>query len=339
MAVFESLLVGEIYMDIHKAIIGKIAKSYRNGSVSPDKKTKEVVSLFKMDNQLGRVVIVEHGKPIGLVMRDNIFYRLGSQFGYSLYMDKYISKIMNKNPLILDYNIPILRVSKLAMSRKKANLYDYIIITKEERYYGTVSIKELLIHVSQLKVAEARDLNPLTNLPGNRLIEEDITHRIKNKDIFSVLYLDLDNFKVFNDNYGYKKGDNIIIFTAELLRDAIKKFGGSNDFIGHIGGDDFLIVTEPLKDIKISEYIIEQFDKNVLGFFSEEDIRNGYMEGNDRMGHFYQMPLTSISIAIISNEKQRIDNHLQISDIAAELKKYVKNKAGSNYIKNRRSSY
>lgn len=318
------------------AMIGEIA--LRDIAVTPDTHTGVIVDIFEMNENLHSVVILQDQKPVGLVMRDKLYSRLGTKFGYALYMDRPVQLIMNKNPLIVDFNTPIVDVSRKAMERELANIYDCIIVTRNDDYYGSVSIKTLLDKFAQLQVEEAKQLNPLTNLPGNLIIEEEISARLNDKEPVSVLYLDLDNFKVYNDRYGYKKGDEIIRFTAEILNEAVTKRGNTGDFIGHIGGDDFVIVTTPDKEVEISKYIIEKFDSNVGRFFDDRDRKAGYILGKNRQGAECISPLTSISIAIINNKDRDIESHLQISDIAAELKKYAKRKPGSVFVKDRRRS-
>ncbi len=319
-----------------KAMIGHIASKVVEKPITLQTKISEVVDIFEDDSDLNRIVVIKNNKPVGLVMRDKLYYRLGTRFGYSIYMQKSIETVMNKKPMIVDFGTPVTRVSKKAMNRKKDNIYDSIIVTVEGKYYGTVSIRDLLMRVSKLKIEEAKSLNPLTNLSGNPVIEREINRRIKNGELFSVLYIDLDNFKAYNDNYGYKKGDSLIKMTADVLRNSINKYEDNDDFIGHIGGDDFVIVTIPDRDINISETIINNFDKKVVNFFNEMDIKNGYMVGRNRQGKSYHSPLTTISIAIVSNEDVYFKNHLQVSDKMVEIKKYVKDKSGSNYMKDRR---
>ena len=315
-----------------KTIIGLIAKNKNELKIRKNTKIKDIVKLFKKNPHLNRLIIIEDNLPIGLIMRDKLYYKLGTRYGYSIYMDKTAEEIMNKNPITFNYYTPINKVSKIAMNRKEENIYDYIIITKNNKYYGSVSVRDILMRFSELKIEEAKNCNPLTNLPGNLSIETEINKRIKENKQFSVLYLDLDNFKAFNDNYGYKKGDNILTFTANLLRKNTENY----DFVGHIGGDDFIIVTEPNRDEIISKKIIKQFDKDVINFFNQTDKKNGYMQSKDRQGKKKKIPLTSISIAIVSNENKSFKSHLEVSDIASEIKKLVKSKEGSNYIKDRR---
>jgi len=198
---------------------------------------------------------------------------------------------------------------------------------------------ELIARVkSHLRRAkQEKSFNPLTELPGNILIEEEIKKRVNDvKKKFAVLYVDLDNFKAYNDAYGFLKGDEVIKFVAHILKKNIKELGNPDDFIGHIGGDDFIAITTPSKVDTICRSIINQFDSTIPLFYSKEDRRRGFIVTRDRTNQEIKYPFMTISIAIVSNEKRHINNHWQVAEIAAEMKKYAKSKTGSVYVKDRR---
>jgi diguanylate cyclase (GGDEF)-like protein len=314
--------------------IGEICRENRGVTVPVSAKTNNLVDIFNNNNSQSIVVLKEE-QTVGLVMRDKLFYRLGSRFGYNLYMHKNVDAVMDPKPLILDFEESIIKASKLAMKRSQDKIYDSIIITKNDKYYGILSIKDLLIEVSEIKVETARNANPLTGLPGNLTIESKIKARIKTGDKFSVLYLDLDNFKAYNDSYGYRKGDQVINYTAKVLNNCAQKIMDST-FVGHIGGDDFVIITDAKYDEYLAKLVIKEFDRGISKFFKSEDLLRGYMICLDRQHRVVNSPLTSISIAVISNQNRNLKNHLEISDRAAELKKRVKKMSGSNFIKDRR---
>jgi len=181
-----------------------------------------------------------------------------------------------------------------------------------------------------------RRISPLTGLPGNVQIQAELKKNLsKNKD-FSVLYLDLDNFKAYNDVYGFLKGDSIIQFTANLIIDAIRE-SSMQGFVGHVGGDDYIAIVQDIDNVEeLCQQIVARFDKQVKKFFNEEDIERGYIEIANRRGIIEQFPLTSISIAVVVAEKDRFANVLEIGDVAAQVKHKVKNIIGSSYIINKR---
>jgi diguanylate cyclase (GGDEF)-like protein len=178
--------------------------------------------------------------------------------------------------------------------------------------------------------------SPLTNLPGNISIEEEIKKRIARGEKFAVCYLDLDNFKAYNDKYGYERGDEVIQMISQILMEVVKEFGEKDDFIGHIGGDDFIIVTTPDRVDILSFQIINEFEDTIKDYYDEEDRRRGGIEVTDRKGNILKVPFISISIVVVTNEKKKLLHYGQVSEILAELKKYAKMKKGSVLLKDRR---
>ena len=181
-----------------------------------------------------------------------------------------------------------------------------------------------------------RRMSPLTGLPGNVQINSELKkHLLKNEE-FSILYLDLDNFKAYNDTYGFANGDEIIKFTARTIVDNIHNIGMDNSFIGHIGGDDFVAITGAADYEKICRDIISDFDTYVLGYYNDEDVEKGYIEVANRRGIIEQFPLTSISIGVVEVTPGRFKNTLEIGEVGAQVKHQAKSVMGSTYIVNRR---
>lgn len=182
------------------------------------------------------------------------------------------------------------------------------------------------------------DANPLTHLPGNTSIVEELQQRIDKNVVFAVGYADLDKFKIYNDSYGFEKGDEVIRDVARLLIKIVKEEAESDGFIGHIGGDDFVIITDNVFMDKICQRIIDEFDAAVPKFYSEQDRQAGYILGKDRLGNEIRSGLLSISIGIVDNAKRKITHVGQISELGAELKKYAKSFHKSNYVRDQRTS-
>jgi diguanylate cyclase (GGDEF)-like protein len=184
----------------------------------------------------------------------------------------------------------------------------------------------------------ARDLdaNPLTRLPGNVSIINEIQGRIDKKEAFAVCYIDLDKFKVFNDKHGFEKGDEVIKNTARILINSVQEKGMPQDFIGHIGGDDFVVVTTPDKAEGLCKNIIHNFDLMVPNLYTKQDKERGYIVAKDRQEKMRKIPFLSISIGIVTNEKREIKHVAEVAEIGAELKEYAKSLFGSNYVTERR---
>ncbi len=200
--------------------------------------------------------------------------------------------------------------------------------------------KELLARIRMILRHTERDLeaNPLTRLPGNVSILKELSRRLDNKSFFAVCYLDLDKFKSFNDKYGFEHGDEVIRETARLLIRCTKEFGNPDDFIGHIGGDDFVILTTLDKTDLLCQKIILNFENLVPSFYNEKDRKNGFIIAKDRKGKKQKIPLLSISIGVVTNEHRKITHVAQIGEIGAELKSYAKSLERSNYVKDHRKA-
>ena len=200
------------------------------------------------------------------------------------------------------------------------------------------SNEELLLRVKNVLDWNRRqkDANPLTGFAGNRAIEKELQRRIENKESFAFLYMDIDNFKAYNDYYGYQKGDEAILFLADIITESVNSLGGSSDFVGHIGGDDFVIITSPARAEFIVRHVIDEFDKGSLVLMSEGDIRRGYIEIKNRVGEVKRIRLMSLTIAVVLDEGDSLKHFAQASDIASELKKFGKGMVGSVVIRERR---
>ena len=181
-----------------------------------------------------------------------------------------------------------------------------------------------------------RRISPLTGLPGNVQIHAELKKRISNRENFSVLYLDLDNFKAYNDVYCFLKGDEIIKYTADTIVRCVHNYIHEGAFVGHIGGDDFIAIVPILNCDEICKNIIASFDAHVTKFFTEEDVEKGYIEVANRKGIIEQFPLTSISIGVVEADVGRFANMLEIGEVGAQVKHNAKSVMGSSYFIDRR---
>ena len=198
--------------------------------------------------------------------------------------------------------------------------------------------KELLARVKMVLRRASRDLeaNPLTRLPGNISIQRELERRIASGEKYGVCYVDLDRFKSFNDHYGFKRGDEVIQKTADVLLETGKTLGSPSDFVGHIGGDDFIVITTAERADALCEGIVRNFDVMARQLYDEEDRARGYLLHTDRKGQEVKIPLLSVSIALVTNETQTLTHPGQIAKIGAELKAYAKQFDRSIYVKERR---
>lgn len=269
-----------------------------------------------------------------------------------------IRKVMTEKPdlVLLDVVMPGIdgfEVCKLLREDESNNLMPIIMLTaqgnEDDRLTGLelgaddyitkpFNPRELISRVKNtlLRIDRNRWANPLTGLPGNTEIQSEINYRIAKEMVFSVMYLDVDNFKAYNDIYGFSRGDTAIRLIADILTDIVRCFGSQNDFIGHIGGDDFVVITMPEYADMLCENIIKEFDARVPELYSEADRKAGYITTVNRKGYPINYPIMTVSIAVVSNEFRVLCNTLQVGEIAAELKKKAKSASGSTYLKDMR---
>jgi diguanylate cyclase (GGDEF)-like protein len=184
--------------------------------------------------------------------------------------------------------------------------------------------------------AEARAVSPLTSLPGNVRIEEEIAGRVASGKPFAVAYLDLDNFKAYNDAHGFLRGDNVIRLLATGLRRAVVGVDPPA-FIGHVGGDDFVLVCHPDQVEELSRLAVEYFDDEVPSLHDDDDVKRGYLEVLDRQGVMRQYPLVSVSVGVATSERRQFDDYREVVLIATEMKGVAKGVVGSTIAVDRRT--
>ncbi|SHG83153.1 diguanylate cyclase (GGDEF) domain-containing protein [Desulforamulus hydrothermalis Lam5 = DSM 18033] len=312
--------------------IGEISQpAVQVTSNTPVRRLKEMMDSHDL---LNGVVVLEGSRPVGLVMRHHLDRYLGTQYGVALYFERPVAMIMDSDPLTVDSSLPIEQVSQLAMNRDRLKLYDFIVVTKDNQLQGVVSVQTLLDTMTKIRMEVARGANPLTGLPGNLTVEREISNRLTEKSPFVCIYLDLDNFKSYNDRYGFENGDRLLLMAARLLTAVVRKYGGANDFVGHIGGDDFIVLTYKDKAEAVCRRYIRYFDRLVKNFYSPEDKNRGGFYGLNRQGQAVWFPLVSVSLAVVDCAGHCSSE--QLAETTAQLKQYAKNKSGSVYVWDRR---
>ncbi|WP_432821007.1 GGDEF domain-containing protein [Trichloromonas sp.] len=180
------------------------------------------------------------------------------------------------------------------------------------------------------------DASPLTRLPGNIAIERVLMEKMRCGEKFALCYVDLDNFKFYNDRYGFAAGSDVLKLTGDIVRGAQRSAGNQDDFVGHIGGDDFVVITSPERASAVCERIILDFDRAIVDHYRPEDRVDGALVGVDRYGVERSFSVMTLSIAVVSDAYRDIKSPTEIAKIAAEIKEYVKRQPGSNYLIDRR---
>jgi diguanylate cyclase (GGDEF)-like protein len=246
-----------------------------------------------------------------------------------------LTRLLRQDPRMSGLSIIILTAKGLSADRLQgltAGADDYIL--------KPFDAGELIARVRGVlrRTEELKDLSPLTGLPGNVRIEKDIEQRIGTKQGFAVLYADLDHFKAYNDRYGFARGDEVLRMAARVMEDVALAIGGPGSFAGHVGGDDFVVVTTPDRAHHVAEAIIERFDGEIPALYDPEDKVRGYVEAEDRQGRLVPFPLVSISIGVSTTEKQGFAHYAEAVALATEMKSFTKRTPGSSWAIDSRMS-
>lgn len=291
-------------------------------------RVSEVAYLFDTNPKAQGAVIVDNGRPIGILMKEKLHQMLAGQFGLPLYWNRPVERIMNNQPLIVDEQLPVEQVSQLAMARDFSQLYDVVLITKDGQMAGAASIRSILECMTALRTEAARTANPLTGLPGNEEIQLELQRRIAASKPFAVIYADLDYFKWFNDCFGFGLGDELIRYLADILREKLEQLGEQGDFVGHIGGDDFITVTSAPYAEQLCQALINRFDSGIKAFYGDMEVTSV----EDRHGNIVQQEGVTLSLSLMIWDGEVPVTPEHISRFAAKLKKLAKAQKGSVYV-------
>ncbi|HOK05866.1 MAG TPA: HAMP domain-containing protein [Syntrophales bacterium] len=234
--------------------------------------------------------------------------------------------------ITLDISVPLRRLEK-ATGLVAEGRFDETVTLERGDEIGSLG-QSFNVMMKRLKELEALrlDASPLTGLPGNRAIEEEIDKRLASGRVFALCHVDLDNFKAFADNYGYAWGSEVIKEVAKIMTEAAAELGGEDMFIGHIGGDDFIIIGDPERGRAVGERLVREFDRRIPAFLNEEDRRRGCIVSRDRQGNERSFPLLSVTVSVVTGDGLTYANPLEMAKMAAEVKNYGKTLAGSNVV-------
>ena len=297
----------------------------RIGTTTCDTKAIAVFEFMKRQPEITEICVVDNNQKVcGLLTKQFLDKHLGGRYGYSLYSKDMVGNLLSHNYLEVDYRMPIEMVSRLALIRPKQVLYDAIVVSDNGTYVGIVTVKDLLEASISIQVERAMDTNPLTHLPGNIQIQDKISSLLFSGEKYSIMYLDLDNFKSYNDVYGFENGDTMLRAVAKCMQDACR----NREFIGHIGGDDFVIISHDYNLEEVFRQIIEKFHICLADLYTEEDYAQGCIHSQNRRGEPEIFPLASISGALYTNEKLQAQSMNDFSYQIALTKKACKKHVG-----------
>ncbi len=302
--------------------------------VTPGTSVLEVERRFAEWTALQSLPVVKAGIPLGLVNRHAFQEFMARPFSRELYGKQSCSRFMEKEILVVDHQTSLHELSQLIVESDPRHILFGFAITQNGCYLGMGSGHALMKEITRLQIHAARYANPLTLLPGNVPIHESMDGLLAGSEAFAVAYADLDHFKPFNDVYGYRKGDEIIQWTARLLRNVCDPY---SDFLGHIGGDDFILILRSTGWQGRLESLLEAFQSGVGAFFSQDHRELGGYDTEDRQGHTVRHPLVSLSLGVIRVVPGQYLSHHEVSAAASAAKKMAKQQQGSSLFIDRRT--
>lgn len=305
-------------------------------AVSPKTRSETVLAMLLDQPQLHAVPVVENGVPVGIINRTSLVDRFSRIYTRELFGRRPCSLFMDPDPLVVDRNTPLEELSRLVVNKGKNSFSDGFVVTHNGEYFGIGTGYDLMREINEMQISAARYANPLTLLPGNVPIAEHAERLLEGSISFAACYFDLDHFKPFNDKYGYRKGDDVIQRSARILTDCCDE---DRDFVGHVGGDDFIVLFQSEDWQERCRAIIGHFDRMVRQLFTREHVAEGGYYGEDRRGNRVFFPLLAVSIGAVSVEPGMFLSSHELSAAAAEAKKMAKRIDGSSLFVERRASY
>lgn len=298
-------------------------------SVSVDTLVEEVVAIFESNEQWFTLPVVSDGIPVGIVKRSGLLEKLSKPFGRDLYVKKPVFQILEERFISVERHTRLEVVSQLVIRRDRNQLQEDFIITEQGKYFGVGQVIDLLRMITDMQMASAKNSNPLTGLPSNLLVREYINKLIVDGKSFVVCYFDLDNFKPYNDQYGYDKGDIILLFLARLLQ---KHCQSDVDFVGHIGGDDYVVVFRSGCWNKYVENILDEFSQQCASFYNPAHLSGNGIWAANRSGEQQFFNLMSVSVAAVDSNSASFDSAAAVSSRLSLIKAQAKSIAGNSLV-------
>lgn len=295
--------------------------------IAPELPVRDVGELFRTQDRLHALAVVDRGQPLGIIPRDHLMNVLASRYGLDLHGRKPIREFLTQAALMFDLHTPLEDISR-RLTGAEGHYTDEFILTTEGVYLGLGSLLDLLRAITDLQVHRARYANPLTLLPGNLLIQQTLDDWLGQDEPFWMAYCDLDHFKAYNDVYGYARGDELIQLTGRLL---LEFSDPERDFVGHIGGDDFIVLFRSPAWRQACEQVLHTFASLVPNHYSPEDRQRGGIAASDRYGQKRQFPFVALSIGVLPIAPGCCDlSEETISAWASHAKKQAKQQEGNS---------
>ncbi len=316
---------------VEQSVLG-LARQIR--PVPPDTRLETVIQMLEADADLMSVPVVDaKGHALGIVNRYVLADRLFRPHVRDLFGNKPCTLVMSGDVLRLDAKSSLQQASVLIADSSARHAAEGVLVTEQGEYRGILLVGDLLRLVTEFQVQAARYANPLTLLPGNVPINDCIDRWLREGSPFGAAYCDIDNFKAFNDKFGYRMGDEIILQLADVLRSQLPRMG---TFIGHVGGDDFVALSRAPTWEADLQNVVDGFAQAVCAFFEPDVLKDGGYWAESRRGDAVFYPIPTLSIGAFVVNPGRFESHREVSNVLAELKKAAKRKPGNTLFVDRR---
>lgn len=306
----------------------------------PSDNLSNVLKRFQTDKDLLVLPVVEAGRIVGILNR-SVFLEehvIGMHgFAFQINHSKKMRDLMNSVALVLEASTPIKNASQAIQGLGGSGRIDNVCVTRNGLYEGIVDVNRFISAITEINLSLAKGANPLTGLPGNESIQREINELLRSGKDFDIAYIDIDNFKPYNDYYGFEKGDTVIKVLGEIITDILLATSSSPPaFFGHIGGDDFIIITEPHKSQSLVSRVIQAFEEHRPALHGANDCAAGCYTATNRKGESETFPLLSLSIGIVNTLLTPVDSYGRLASLSTEVKRLAKKQSGSSVFLNRR---
>jgi len=295
-------------------------------ALSPKTRVEQVVTLFHEHEDWDSLAVVADDKPMGIVRRDTLLTMLSRPLYPEIYNRKPVTVVMDSQPVVVDTRARLDQVSRMVTGADTRRINEDFLIARQGHYVGVGRTIELLRQITTQQVQVAKQSNPLTLLPGNREIDQQVGRLLALRVPFVLCHADIDHFKPYNDAYGYRQGDQVLLHLADLLRGVAMP---DEDFVGHIGGDDYILVLRASDWRRRLNKLIDSFDASVANFYSDEHRELGGIDGIDRDGHARRFPIMTLSIGIASVAAEHLAEHDALMQALQQAKAQAKSIQGN----------
>jgi diguanylate cyclase (GGDEF)-like protein len=307
----------------------------------PGDNLSAVLKRFQNDPSLSVLPIVDDGRVVGIINRSTFLeeHVIGMNgFAYHINHSRKMRDLMAPVRLLFESTVRIKDAAQAIQNQNSDLRIDNICITSAGKYSGVVEINRFINAITEINLTLAKGANPLTGLPGNESIQREINDRLASNSEFDIAYIDIDNFKPFNDHYGFQRGDVVIKAIGEIINDVIQFAGEEfNIFCGHIGGDDFIVISGAHHAEYISGLIIKSLEKYLPEFHGDKDFGERGYSAINRKGEQETFGLVSLSIGIVNTRLTPVTSYAQLASLSTEVKKAAKKLPGSSIVINRRT--